>query len=292
MYKETPYVPALRLRVGLGVTDPMDGESGDSPKRRRTIRPKGTPDWHLLVIFEGEFTVNLKDGNSFQLFPGQAILYPANTEQDYMLSENCSFGKTFWAHFFPEASMLRLLKWPQYDDSVGVLSWGENPQLNENIQHACNRCVSYFDSDYHRKKSLALLTLEEVLLLISQVNPLMFLDSLDDRVAVSILFIANNITERITLKDVAEEAGLSTSRLSHLFQTNLNCSVMSYLEKQRIQIATTMLLQSKVPISQVAQDCGFSSPYYFSKRFKQIKKMSPKQYRDIRNSPDKQGTSR
>jgi len=277
----TPYEPALRLRVGLGSTTPIKGETAGSSNRRRTIRPNGTPDWHLLIILKGEFTVNPESDTPTQLAPRQAILFPPHTKQDYMLSEHCDHGETFWAHFFPEASILKLLDWPKISSHVGILQWKSNDALDQHILKSCERCTHYFESNYSKKRSLALISLEEILCLISQANPHIPLNALDDRVASSLHFIANNISKPLTLENISSKIGLSTSRLSHLFISNLNCSVMAYIEKTRIRLACSMLTNTQLPINQIAHDCGFSSSFYFSKRFRKFKEMSPSNYRQM-----------
>ena len=275
----TPYEPALRLRVGIGHADPSEGCLGDSPARRRTIRPNGTPDWHLLIVLKGQFVVNPEADRPIHLSPCSAVLFPPHVRQDYTLDDHYETGETFWAHFFPEASMLELLDWPKVGSDVGVLQWEGNNALHQNIMEACTRCETYLLSDYTRKRSLALLSLEEILRLISQADPHAPLDAMDDRVAASLQFIANHIKTPLSLEDVASEIGLSSSRLSHLFNTDLNCTVMVYIEKQRIQLASGMLTNTQMPITQIAEDCGFSSSYYFSKRFRKLKNMSPTDYR-------------
>ena len=274
----TPYEPALRLRVGTGLPDTSGRSASDNPQQR-TIRPNGTPDWHLLIILEGEFILNPESNHPIELPPQSAVLFPPHITQDYIRSEKYSYGKTFWAHFFPEASMLELLDWPKITAELGGLQWYDNKNIHQEILEASTRCSYYFDSKYARKRSLSLLALEETLRLISQTNPQAPLDALDDRVATSLQFIAQHIHTPLTLDDVASSIGLSTSRLSHLFSHNLNCTVMTYIEKQRIQLACGILTNTQMPITQIAEHCGFSSSYYFSKRFRKIKDMSPTDYR-------------
>ena len=275
----TPYEAALRLRVGLSDTKPIEGAPLDSPVRRRTFRPHGTPDWHLLVILEGDFVIDEESSHPTTLSVRSAILFPPHTRQDYMLSKEKAKGRFFWAHFFPEASLLPLIEWPQGASGWSRLEWSHEDLLHNQILEACMRCDTYFLSDYKRKRSLALLALEEIFRLILQVNPLDQLDALDDRVAKSLQFIAKNIQQTLTLEVLSAEVGLSPSRLSHVFTENMHCGVTEYIERQRIKSAAGMLRNSQLPINQIATDCGFSSPYYFSRRFHKAKGMTPTEYR-------------
>ncbi len=275
----TPYEAALRLRVGLGDTKPIEGAPLDSPVRRRTFRPHGTPDWHLLIILEGDFVMDEESGHPTTLSARSAALFPPHTRQDYMLSKENAKGRFFWAHFFPEASLLPLIEWPQGASGWSSLQWSHENLLHDQILEASVRCDTYFRSNYNRKRSLALLALEEIFRLILQGNPLDQLNELDDRVAKTLQLIAKNIQQAITLKDLSAEVGLSSSRLCHVFTENMHCGVMEYIERQRIKIASGMLRNSQLPINQIAIDCGFSSPYYFSRRFHKAKGMTPTEYR-------------
>ncbi|MCP5535744.1 MAG: helix-turn-helix transcriptional regulator [Akkermansiaceae bacterium] len=275
----TPYEAALRLRVGYGKAVPKEGESEDSPYRRRTLRPDGTPDWHIMIVLEGRYIICPDDDMPVTLSPGQAVLYPPHMRQDSMLHRDYQSGRTFWAHFFPEISMLPFLQWPASGLGPSIIKWDGHETLNRQILGACDRCVEYFDSTYIRNRSLSLLVLEELLRLIYQVHPDNRLDHLDNRVATALQYIAQNITAPLSAKSIAGAIGLSASRFSHIFAVNMNCGPMEYVEKQRISMAKSMLANSEAPVSFIAEKCGFTSPYYFSKRFRKNNKLSPSEYR-------------
>ncbi len=271
----------MRLRAGFGHSEPRDRESGSSPYRRRTIRPNGTPDWHILIIIEGKFVTFHDQKQEVHLSPGQAILYQPHATQDYMLREDHESGKTFWTHFFPEVSMMPFLKWPTTKSGTGVMKWEVNSELHHQILNACERCVSYLNSTMYRNRSLSLLALEEMLRLLHQVHPDAVVGHLDDRVATALQFIASNINKQLTTESISNAVGLSPSRLSHIFSLNMDCSIMDYIGKQRINLACRLLSDTILPISLIAEKCGFSSAYYFSARFRKMKDLSPSEYRKI-----------
>ncbi|NWK56236.1 helix-turn-helix domain-containing protein [Verrucomicrobiaceae bacterium N1E253] len=274
-----PFESALRLSVGQGKVKPISGETGESPHRRRTYRPSGTPDWHIMVVLEGCFTVYPDAEESFSLEPNEAVLIPPHMKQDTALDDQFSEGSYFWAHFHPEVSMMPFLEWPKTSIGPGFLSWKKNNLLIPYIRSACYRCSDYFDSDFSRRRSLALLTLEEILRLIYQVNPTSSLDGLDDRVATALQYIATNIQSPINAKSIAGAVGLSASRFSDIFTRNMHCGVMEFVERQRLSKARNLLAQTQLPIAVIAENCGFSSSYYFSKRFNKHHQISPSAYR-------------
>ena len=275
-YSSTPYEASLRLNVGYGHMAPKEGASGASPLRRRTIRPQGTPDWCLLIVLEGRYIINPDSEHPVSLNPSSAVLFPPHTPQDHLLHHDYAEGVNFWAHFFPEASMLPFLDWPK---PTMVLNWEHDATLNEAILDACHRCCAFMNSDYSRRRSLSLLKIEEVLRLINQVHPDNQLCHLDDRVAHALKYIGQNINSKLSAKIIAAEVGLSTSRFTSIFIQNMQCPIMEYIEKQRLTMACSLLANSKIPISVIAADCGFSSVSYFTKRFRQSRSMSPTEYR-------------
>lgn len=64
-----------------------------------------------------------------------------------------------------------------------------------------------------------------------------------------------------------------------LFKEATGITPTQYLNKLRINYACTLLASSAMPIKVIALSCGFEDPYYFSRLFKSIMKMSPAQWR-------------
>lgn len=82
-----------------------------------------------------------------------------------------------------------------------------------------------------------------------------------------------------TFSEIAKEFNLSESQLSRRFKQTCGCSPYAWLLNSRMELAKNMLLSSSIPISEIAEKCGFKSQYYFSTLFKRKFKCSPKNYR-------------
>ena len=78
---------------------------------------------------------------------------------------------------------------------------------------------------------------------------------------------------------LAIAAGLSVSRLSHLFHAQVGVTPMQYLERLRIQHARELLLMSGRSVSEVAYAVGFENPLYFSRVFRRHAATSPRAFR-------------
>lgn len=92
-------------------------------------------------------------------------------------------------------------------------------------------------------------------------------------------YLELNIDKKLTLKEVAEEVGISATYLSTLFKRKTNYSPISYFSHLKILKACEYLDQTKHKIKQIAFMLGYSDPYYFSKDFQKRMGLSPRNYR-------------
>lgn len=91
-------------------------------------------------------------------------------------------------------------------------------------------------------------------------------------------FIANNYANQITIADVAAGVGVCRSLLTRAFQQHMDVSPVRYLTQYRMDQACLLLRGSDLPIKAVAYSVGFEDPLYFSRRFREVVGMSPREY--------------
>ena len=98
----------------------------------------------------------------------------------------------------------------------------------------------------------------------------------------AIEFIQNNYHNSIKVTDIADYLCLNRSYLTSIFQNNLNMSPQKFLIEFRITKAAELLYNTDLPIGNIAYSCGYSDPLAFSKAFKKIKGVSPKEFRNTK----------
>lgn len=76
-----------------------------------------------------------------------------------------------------------------------------------------------------------------------------------------------------------EYEGYSTDRFRHLFKERFNKSPIQFLNNIRIQKASQLLISTAMSITDISAACGFSSPAYFTRKFKDITGVTPSDYR-------------
>ena len=92
-------------------------------------------------------------------------------------------------------------------------------------------------------------------------------------------YIRTSYSKQITLKDMAQVAGVSPKYFCSFFKTMTAKTPMEYLNSYRIEKAAAILLSSDNSITDIAYSCGFNDLSYFIKVFKDFKGISPKQFR-------------
>ncbi|MCZ0960893.1 GlxA family transcriptional regulator [Paracoccus benzoatiresistens] len=88
------------------------------------------------------------------------------------------------------------------------------------------------------------------------------------RLAAVIARMEANLEEPISPAQLAADAGMSTRQLERLFRRYLNRSPKRYYMETRLARARNLLMQTELPIIEVALASGFSSPSHFSKCYR------------------------
>jgi AraC family L-rhamnose operon regulatory protein RhaS len=99
-----------------------------------------------------------------------------------------------------------------------------------------------------------------------------------------ILFLHTNYEQKITLNQLTELFHINRTTLSEEFIKATGLSVIDYLIKLRIKIASIFLSQTGIPISEILHRTGFNDSTHFGKMFRKHTGFSPSQYRMIKSS--------
>ena len=92
-------------------------------------------------------------------------------------------------------------------------------------------------------------------------------------------FIAQNPSEDLSARALAERMHLSEDRFYHAFKELFGISLGEYVLGERIAKACALLEGSALTVTAIAQECGFCTASYFAKRFGECMKMTPREYR-------------
>jgi transcriptional regulator GlxA family with amidase domain len=93
-----------------------------------------------------------------------------------------------------------------------------------------------------------------------------------------------NLHEPLTLDELAQHANVSRRQLERLFRRYLGCTPTRYYLDLRLSRARQLLLQTDMPITDVAIACGFVSPPHFTKCYHDRYGRSPRDERRFRRN--------
>lgn len=90
-----------------------------------------------------------------------------------------------------------------------------------------------------------------------------------------------NLSQHLTLAQMANQFKYSTSHFSMLFQKETGTSPINYFLKLKIQKACQYIELTNLKLQEIAIILGFDEPAYFSRLFTKIMGVSPSTYRKI-----------
>ena len=112
------------------------------------------------------------------------------------------------------------------------------------------------------------------------INPKLKANNLDVKFIEEILnLIKTHFSEpEFNVNDIIEKMRMSRSIFYKKYKALSDQSINDLIRNFRLKKAAELLNSNQNTVSQVAYDCGFSDPAYFSKVFKEYYKISPKDY--------------
>ena len=99
--------------------------------------------------------------------------------------------------------------------------------------------------------------------------------------------LETNLHEETDLAHIAQRVGLPYETFRKLFQRHSGQSPAKYRAGKKIEAACSMLQQSDLTLHAIAAQLGFTDEFHLSRRFKQIKSVSPSAYRHQHRSAAK-----
>ena len=148
---------------------------------------------------------------------------------------------------------------------------------NVRIMRAVQRIVNELEYKNMHYQYLVVMYYAELLVLISRYMSEAYLPiCTNDGLKKGIAYIRTHFGDSITMADVAQQSGVSERQLRNLFAQHLNMSPLDYLNQIRVNKAVELLRNTELSVKEVCYQCGFQSPQYFSRLFKQQTGLTPR----------------
>ena len=136
---------------------------------------------------------------------------------------------------------------------------------------------------WHKHTAETMLTLKSILYsLISSVYTAEVSGHTAHSVNDMLSYVAKNIKNpNLSIKKICDEFYISESQLRRNIRKITGLSPNEYIVTLRINKAKSELSYTGKSIADISYECGFSSPYYFSRCFSKYTGMTPSKYRSL-----------
>ncbi|WP_423127911.1 AraC family transcriptional regulator [Gaoshiqia sp. Z1-71] len=265
-------VTANPLIADLYITD-----IGYYPQARHHFRErkKGVSQAILIYNIEGKGIITA--GNTkHELPPDHFLIIPPGMPHAYFADKEKPWS-IYWIHFAgPKAALFsRLALLPV------SIERGKTSRINERLE-LFNEIFKNFDRGFSIETlEYTNLCLSRLLASFTHLGQFRLINENreKDPVGQSINFMLENLGRKLTLKELAAELKLSSSHFARLFSKQTGHSPIDYFIQLKIQRSCRLLDNTKLSVADVARETGFDDQFYFSRQFRRLMNMSPREYR-------------
>ena len=99
-----------------------------------------------------------------------------------------------------------------------------------------------------------------------------------ERIKLMMDYVRDHYFENITVEEIAASAGVSSRECTRCFRRSIGSSPIEHLTQFRVRMAAKALRETNKTVLEISEDCGFSSPSYFGKIFRDLTGQTPKTY--------------
>ena len=106
-----------------------------------------------------------------------------------------------------------------------------------------------------------------------------------DRINAILQLVHADYAREISLADVAEIAHMAPASVSRFFRRTTGATITGYLNIVRVNAACRLLMDTDLPITDIAGECGYKNLSHFNRRFRLLKDMAPREWRSRESRP-------
>ena len=170
-----------------------------------------------------------------------------------------------------------------------ICFWVDIPELvldGPILMHERNRNVRdlflFIYEEQHRENPLPYLIENAIrMLLMSVLRDRSEIPDIEQFLNQIIPFIDRHYEKRITLEELARRVHISKSYLTRRFRQYTGTTIITYINKRRVEAAKALLIESEETTAEIAYRVGFESPKYFHRVFKKEVGISPAGFRKV-----------
>lgn len=229
----------------------------------------------INYVKKGGFSCTI-DGERIHFYQGEMLILFPNVEHDF--EAHCQGCVLMQLEFMPDV-FDRYEEFIDREKSECLLSLGQERKylklINRNeITSSVQAILNELNSEAPNRYLMIVMYYGILLLyLYRRINEDLIVGCNDPLMHKVVAFVKENYAlPQTSVATLVEQLGISERNLRRMFQKYVGLSPTKYINKIRIEQATVLLCDchSERSIKEICYMCGFSSPHYFSKIYKQF----------------------
>ena len=237
-------------------------------------RSQGALEDILIYCKKGKGTITIQN-EQFKLIENQILIIPANKPHSYE-SDSADPWSIYWIHFKGTKSEV----YSPATEKIITLNDIKISNRLELFEEMYQNLEMGFYADNLEYSSVCF---KHFLSSIKYIDQFITTKSINksnlDTIPMSIVFMRDNLTNKLNLNQIAKHVGYSDSYFRNLFLEKTSFTPIEYLNKLKIQKSCSLLQFSTMKISEIAYFLCYYDPYHFSKSFRKEMEISPREYR-------------
>jgi AraC-like DNA-binding protein len=241
-------------------------------------------------MMRGRKTMVLQGSEQFDFLPGETVILPEGVTMNVGFPEvdekhpvQCATVALDWAMVNKNLNFLN----EQYPKKEAPFEWQFNFSHyhfvnNKELASSINKLINISMEESMAKEALADLAMKMLILRIIQTQQLACVQQHklnSSRLQAAVRYIQEHLSEKITIAQLAMTACMSQSAFFQSFRESFGISPLEYVLKARIEQAKKLMADPQISVTEVCYASGFNNLNHFSKLFKRMEGISPKQYR-------------
>lgn len=240
-------------------------------------QPKGHSHSHPQITIPLTGTINMiMNDEVLNVHYGEAVIIPSHTFHQFKAQEDFRFLVMDLPQTLNLNDVLR-----NKSQSINH-KYQANDYKNSDLHISLDEKTLLFVQFIEKQLTTAGNTIIEALMLELLTELISFLDRPyrpDSRITKVINRIDQDIAAPHCIASLAEVACLSPSQFKAVFKNQLGCLPNDYITEKRMQKALGLILNTDLPITIIAEQCGYRSVPAFIRRFKTTYNQTPNKMR-------------
>lgn len=241
----------------------------------------------FLYVTQGEWQVYSPQGKQAVKVNESVVMKCGSYLNECLKTIGSTTCEAVAVHLYPE--LLRSLFDEDLSAHVGTTALPKRPPLKEVARHTLvdkyiESMLFYFENPTLVDDTLVRLKLKELIHLLLKTDQGATIQSLYADLFSPQSFTLKQVVEEylyadISLEQLAVLAGLSLSSFKRKFKELYQDTPANYIRTQKLSRAAHLLQSTTLPISDIAYECGFNHPNYFSQVFLKAYRQTPSAFR-------------